>query len=365
MVPDSSLTHLWPTPVGGNVSLFYDLPSVTGEENLDSLWGTLEIFTRAAQAHWLFINTLAAPAAAGSSFVPSTAVEAFLADNATTSPRNVLEGLSARLNLGGAASAGVFTDALLAFDPALLVLEAFLAFFVGAPLVSSLSKRATQGSGAYQDFVAACKNSGLSLTEIGVAVTLAAGLLLFDIFISLSEDDPTDTLGYGVLILVIATFALWGLSVDVQAYYTLCCVGSGDLTTRVVLTDMLNNFLCVLRIFFCWVRYLFYDFQVEAVDLAFHYTDVANDLSPLTLLEGGAWFAPEPSEGGARPIWAVTSTLWVIIAPMMDVATTLLQLLLGLFKFAIALFLLWLLVDLFVLRPLALSETTGLLKRKN
>lgn len=89
---------------------------------------------------------------------------------------------------------------------------------------------------------------------------------------------------------------------DVQAYYTLCCVGSGDLTTRVILTDMLNNFLCVLRIFFCWVRYLFYDFQVEAVDLAFHYTDVANDLSPLTLLEGGAWFAPEASEGGARPI---------------------------------------------------------------
>jgi len=48
----------------------------------------------------------------------------------------------------------------------------------------------------------------------------------------------------------------------------------------------------------------------------------------------------------------------------MDVVSTLLQLLLGVFKFAIALFLLWLLVDLFVLRPLALSETTGLLKRK-
>lgn len=66
-----------------------------------------------------------------------------------------------------------------------------------------------------------------------------------------------------------------------------------------------------------------------------------------------------------RPIWAATASVWVLIVPVMDVATTLLQLLLGLFKFAIALFLLWLLVDLFVLRPLALSETTGLLKRKN
>jgi hypothetical protein len=302
MVPDSSLTHLWPTSAGGNASLFYDLPSVTGEENLESLWGTLEILTRAAQAHWLFINTLAAPSSANAFFAPSTAVEAFFADSPVGTPRNALEGLSARLNLGGVASANIFTDLLLAFDPALLILEAFLVFFVGAPVASSLSKRATQGGGAYQDFVAACKSSGLSLTEIGVAITLGAGLLLFDIFVSLSEDDPTDTLGYGILILVIATFALWGLSVDVQAYYTLCCVGSGDLTTRLILTDVLNNFLCVLRIFFCWVRYLFYDFQVEAVDMAFHYTDVANDLSPLTLLEGGAWFAPEPSEGGMRPM---------------------------------------------------------------
>lgn len=213
-----------------------------------------------------------------------------------------MEGLSARLNFSGAASWGLNLDLLISFDPALLLIEAFVAFFVGAPLASSLSKRATQGSGAYQDFVAACKASGLSLTEIGVGVTLAAGLILFDVFVSLSEDDPTDTLGYGVLILVVATFALWGLAVDTQAYYTLCCVGSGDLTTRLILTDALNNGLCALRIFFCWVRYLFYDFQVEAVDLAFHYTDVSNDISPLTLLEGGAFFSPEPSEGGLRPV---------------------------------------------------------------
>lgn len=135
-------------------------------------------------------------------------MEAFLADNVTVTPSNVLEGLAARLNLGGVLTSSTFTDALLALDPALIVLEAFLAFFIGAPLGHSLTKKATHGSGAYQDFVAACKNSGLSLTEIGVAITLAAGLLLFDIFISLSEDDPTDTLGYGILLLVIATFAL-------------------------------------------------------------------------------------------------------------------------------------------------------------
>lgn len=56
--------------------------------------------------------------------------------------------------------------------------------------------------------------------------------------------------------------------------------------------------------------------------------------------------------------------VWALLVPVLDVGFTLLQLLVGLFKFAIALFLLWLLVDLFVLRPLALSETAGLLRKR-
>ena len=299
MAPDTSATRLWPTPVGGNVSVFYDLPSVTTEGNLDSLWGTLGLVVRAAQANWAFSGTLSAPAQAGAYLSPLTPLAALLADLPTPSLYSAVEGHTARFQVTAPASLRVWADLLLAYDPALLLLEAFLAFFVGAPLAASLARRATQGGGAYQDFVAACKSSGLSLTEIGVALSLGAGLLLFDVFISLSEDDPTDALGYGVLLLVIATFALWALAVDTQAYYTLCCVGSGDLTTRVVLTDALNNALCALRIFFCWVRYLFYDLQVEAVDLAFHYTDVANDLSPLTLLEGGGLVCPRGLRGGS------------------------------------------------------------------
>lgn len=148
------------------------------------------------------------PSSPRAPLLPVTGVEAFLADLPTPAPHGVVEGLASRLNLGGSISSGINTDLMLAYDPAILCLEAFIVFFVGAPLARSLAARATQGSGAYQDFVAACKNSGLSLTEIGVAVTLAAGLLIFDVFVSLSEDDPTDTLGYGVLLLVGATFAL-------------------------------------------------------------------------------------------------------------------------------------------------------------
>lgn len=51
MVPDSSLTQLWPTPQGGNLSIYYDITSVPNDDGMDSLWGTLEIITRATQAN--------------------------------------------------------------------------------------------------------------------------------------------------------------------------------------------------------------------------------------------------------------------------------------------------------------------------
>jgi hypothetical protein len=367
MVPETSVTHLMPTSQGGNLSLYYDLPSAANEDSLDSLYGTFDIFSRFFSVQWAGLLETATALSPQGLLGGEGAEAAVAADllGAAGAPAGALDALAARYSLGAPFAERLNFDLLLAWDPALVALEAFLVLVVAAPLGNSLVQRTSQGGGAYQDFVAACKSSGLSVTEIGVGVTLAAGLLVFDIFLSLSEDDPADALGYGVLILVVATFALWALAVDIQAYYTLSCVGAGDLTARVVLMDALNNALCVLRIFFCWVRYLFYDFQVEAVDLAFHYTDVANELTPLTLLEGGAWWAPEPTEGGARPVWAAAAPAWALIAPALDVAFTLLQLLLGLFKFAIALFLLWLLVDLFVLRPLALSETAGLLRRRS
>lgn len=342
MVPESGVSHLMPTSQGGNLSLYYDLPAASNEDSLDSLYGTLDIFSRFFSVQWAGLLETAG-ALSPSGLLAESGAEAALAADAGAvlgAPAAALDTLAARYNLAAPFAEHINFDLLLAWDPALLALEAFLVLVVAAPLGNALVQRTSQGGGAYQDFVAACKSSGLSVTEIGVGVTLAAGLLVFDLFLSLSEDDPTDALGYGVLILVVATFALWALAVDIQAYYTLSCVGAGDLTARVVLMDALNNALCALRIFFCWVRYLFYDFQVEAVDLAFHYTDVSNELTPLTLLEGGAWWAPEPTEGGARPMWAAAAPAWALVAPALDVALTLLQLLLGLFKFAIALFLL-------------------------
>jgi threonine/homoserine/homoserine lactone efflux protein len=53
-----------------------------------------------------------------------------------------------------------------------------------------------------------------------------------------------------------------------------------------------------------------------------------------------------------------TSVVWLLLSVVLDLTFFLVQLLLGLFKLAIALYLLWLIVDLLLMRPLAWAEST-------
>ena len=104
-----------------------------------------------------------------------------------------------------------------------------------------------------------------------------------------------------------------------------------------MISDVVNVALCLLRVVFCWVRYIFYDLQVELVDLSLHYTDEVGSL------QFGGW-------GLYTPLALVVATQW-------DITLVIIQVLLSFFKIVIASFLLWLIVDLFILRPMAWSET--------
>jgi hypothetical protein len=59
------------------------------------------------------------------------------------------------------------------------------------------------------------------------------------------------------------------------------------------------------------------------------------------------------------------SSFFTFFGIFLDLVTMLAQALVSFFKLAIAFFLLWLILDLFLLRPLALSESSGLLARRN
>ena len=248
---------------------------------------------------------------------------------------------------------------LLSIDPIIILFELF---FVGAFFLS-FDKFVFGTAGKqlfYDDLVTLCKYNNLSLTEIAVTVTLSVGFIFFDIFVSFAEEDVVDALNYLILIFILLTFIFLLLATDIQYFYMVSNAG-GDLTLRIVIFDLVNNILCALRVFFCWVRYIFYDLQVELVDLSFHYTDAVNETQLIT------WYQNSTTNAGLASVKnnlsllsSASAVVWTIAAIFLDIALYLFQALAGLFKLVIASFLLWLIVDLFLLRGFALEESNNL-----
>lgn len=135
-------------------------------------------------------------------------------------------------------------------DVALLGAE-LLMVAIALGLAPALRRLLRMGRVFYDDLVSFCAYNNLSLTELATFIGVSGGFIVFDLFASISEEDLADTLSYGLLILVILLFFFLLLAVDIQYFYMVSSVSSGDLTTRTVVSDLVNNFLCALRIFFC------------------------------------------------------------------------------------------------------------------
>ena len=142
-----------------------------------------------------------------------------------------------------------------------------------------------------------------------------------------SEDDLVDAALAGVGLVVFASLFAASAAVGAAAVWSMSPASAGERRARLALNDAANTSLAGARVCLCWARYSLYDAQVDLVDMALQYTD---ELFVDWALRPGT------------PAWAAV-----------DVSFFVSQLALSLFKLAIATFLLWLIIDLFVLRPVA------------
>lgn len=132
-----------------------------------------------------------------------------------------------------------------------LVLVEVLGIIMVASAVSGLFASSKRAQAAYAETVTFFKANNISVAEVGVVFTLVVGLILFDVFVAVTEEDLADVVAYLVLALVVAVFVLVALAADVQYYYMISSISGGELLARVVASDVVNNGLCVLRVFFC------------------------------------------------------------------------------------------------------------------
>lgn len=126
----------------------------------------------------------------------------------------------------------------------------------------------------YDTLLTLCQSRGLSLAEIATVTTLFLGFFILDFFVVTGDDDLLEVVSYGFALVIGLAFLLLVVAVDVHYYFMVSSVSGGSGTLRVLYTDLINNMLYIVRIFFCWIRYLFYDLQGELVDFIFHYTEL-------------------------------------------------------------------------------------------
>jgi len=216
-------------------------------------------------------------------------------------------------------------------DIFLLGFEVICAVFLFTQLATFKGRLQKQVLG-YDDVVTFCQVRGVSVAEIFGLLTFALGFVFFDMFVSLAEDDSLEALSYVFASVIVCAVVLLFLAADVQFYFLISSISGGELTLRILYTDIVNNALCLLRVFFCWIRYIFYDLQAELVDLAFHYTELGDEATLETL--------PALDSVEVSQLWALlTSLSGMLLVIFLDLVSVIFQILIGAFKLFLALFL--------------------------
>jgi hypothetical protein len=120
-----------------------------------------------------------------------------------------------------------------------------------------------------------------------IALTLVLGSVVTGV-----EDDVLDSASLLVFALVLMTLGAAITSLGALLAYAATPVGAGSVWRKLVFDDVVNFALYALRVALCWTRYIFYDLQVEGVDIALQQSDAlfdsASDLAR-TPLEALLW----------------------------------------------------------------------------
>lgn len=144
----------------------------------------------------------------------------------------------------------IFSDFLFHIDLFLIIIEILLILFLFLLLFNKVSNFFITTK-FYDNILNFFKYNNISFLEISITCTLFVSFYIFDIFLSFSEDDFSDTFFYLILIFIVLMFFFLSIAMDIQYFYSMSNTSNGDMSIRLLFFDILNNFLGILRIFLC------------------------------------------------------------------------------------------------------------------
>lgn len=274
------------------------------------------------------------------------------------SNNDIIWNLTSNIRLFTSYTNSLFLDLIYDIDLALLIIELYCLVYCLMYFITSNTSKVKNNT-FYDDFITNFQKNNISILEFATMFTMFLGFIVFDIFLNFVEDDFLDAFYVILGVLVVTTFINLIFSIDIQYFYMVSSVSSGSFSIRTFTFDIINNTLGVLRIVICLIRYLAYDLQVEFIDFTFHFNDNYNDLNIINF-----WMSGDNSQY-SWDLYNVYNTqtyvifkqfVFAIIYFYLEFTFIILQILLSIFKYYIALFLFWLIIDLFILKSNSYSE---------
>lgn len=113
----------------------------------------------------------------------------------------------------------------------------------------------------------------ISACEVSIFVSFGFISFFLAAVAAVSNDDFVDSAFIIVLVFILFTVLLSSLCLSIFIGFGLSPASRGESLFRVLVNDVQNIVLCLLRVFLCWTRYIFYDAQVEFVDIALQHSD--------------------------------------------------------------------------------------------
>jgi hypothetical protein len=156
---------------------------------------------------------------------------------------------------------------------------------LAAILIASCAERLRQSSLSARSARARASawrgSAGASISPHEVSSTVVAGAIALTLVLGSVvtgvEDDVLDSASLLVLTLVLMALGAALTSLGALLAYSATPVGSGSVWRKLVFDDAVNFALYALRVALCWTRYIFYDLQVEGVDIALQQSDALFD----------------------------------------------------------------------------------------
>jgi len=114
--------------------------------------------------------------------------------------------------------------------------------------------------------------------DVIISGSIFLAFIIFDMFNTIYGDPFNEIIAIYLCIVALSILFIISICQDLFNFFCLSNVANNNVSLKILIYDLIYNFVNFFRIFLSWIRFIFYDIQLEWLDFTNHYVDFENEL---------------------------------------------------------------------------------------